>query len=285
MSTAYIPRYRRALIANMIASGTLVRTKKVGSGRKSFWNNLVAAMTDDGLVSGGGSGSYYPIPQAQKDPDIIIGTDAPAWYQEPAPLVDPNAPAPQTQYMDMDEFRAISEEGIVIPPGSSVVVIPVSQYDDPVLYDTVVKAAEANPGSPIADVVSSVLNPDINPVYNVILPEVPVNVISDVVKTDVLYNQHIVEIKEQYPDAPLTRIEQAIEEGNFTPVLVADPAIINEQPTAVVSPPILPGPPNSIISGLVKGTKNIPGTMAKDEEEMYVSGAVAAAGIIVLLLL
>jgi hypothetical protein len=261
---AYISRWRRAQIGNMIARGVLVRANS----KKSFFYNLVAR--DENYL-------LNPIARAEPEPEApipVISTSTPAWYIEPAPLIDPNVLAPQTQYMDMDEFRAISGEGIIIPPGSSVVVIPVSQYDNPELYNTIVEVAEMNPGVPIADIVSSVVNSDANPVYNVMLPGGPLPLISDVVKTDVINNQVIVDVRHQYPDAPIAVIEKAIEEGNFIPVITAVTAPLVNKP--ITTPVLTSVTPDKLI---------IPDTMAKDEDQMYLSGAAAAAGILALLLL
>ncbi len=201
---------------------------------------------------------------------------------------------PQTQYIGMEELANITNEGIIIPPDANVVIIPVNEIKNSELFDTILKEVEANPGVPVQDVISNIVNP--NAEKEVIITEQE--------KQDLINNVAVVNMVQENPGLTVAEAQYNVSEGNMVPVTYIDPVIKPANTTPVT--------PQEVIKDIKENQQNKFLTtkqieqifdlldklfgyqsdknltkdqvIAKNEDQVYKASGIAVLGILSLLL-
>jgi len=235
---------------------------------------------------------------ALQNPDVTYTPTDLTYTQPSAPSII-ETPLPQVQFIGIDEFTAISNEGINIPSDANVVVVPVSEIYEPEIFQIIVDQQIAQPEKPIYDVVMEVIAP---------LSETPILKDAEL-KEEILFNQAVIEVKQEFP--VLTINEAAVIVNDTKPIPVSDTnaivASINneiEKDDSILSeiikdPVVKPveNKPLEVITNIVdklidKTTTTIDSgfmaddvkdRMAKDTNGMYIAGSVVVIGILALL--
>lgn len=278
--------------------------------RRKRWLSAVSADTMLGREE-----YYNPVPRAEAEVEApviplvsVIGTTAPAWYVEPAPLIDPNEPQPAIQYIGMEEYTNLVNEGIIIPPDANVVIVPVNEITNSELFDEIVVLKENNPAISIQDIVSIVVNPTNNPIStNIVNPvnntDAPIaQAIKDEDRNELLDNVKVILMVQDNPGLTVAEAQYNVSEGNIIPVTYIDPIV---QPTTK---------PQEIIKDIQENQQNKPiitekqigqffdlldklfgyesdknltndQVIAKTEDQVYKAGGIATAGILGLIFL
>lgn len=235
---------------------------------------------------------------ALQNPNVSYTPTDLTYAQPSAPSVIENPP-PQVQFIGIDEFTAISNEGINIPAEANVVVVPVSEIYQPEIFQAVVEQQIAQPEKPIYDVVMEVIAP---------LSDTPVLKDAEL-KQEILFNQAVVEVKQEFPALTINEAAVIVNDTKPIPVsntnaIVASIANEIEKDTTTLSevikdPVVKPAQtkPLEVITNIVdklidKTTTGIDSgfiaddvkeNMARDTNGMYIAGSVVVIGILALL--
>lgn len=297
-----------------------------------IWRNLISTVskTYDDMIDDGG-GSFYTTPTVKTiDPALtspnldtvlkqISGYEAdiakiiqpipvepvvvaPSWatFETPTDVSQASGMVPSetvqdnTQFIGMDEYQAIIDEGITIPETANVVIVPVSETTQPEVFDAIVTAKIQNPEVSITDIVSLVINPDTNALPISTTAEVVSVEVSDPVVEQIQENIKVVEMVQDNPGITVTEARYNVEQGNVVPVTYIDSSVQTtntpqEQIQQTVKKEInLPGVPFDKILDVLDEMfgyqldkdltqKQI---IEKNEDQIYKAGTLAILGIL-----
>jgi len=280
METQFISRWRKE--------------RRGGANLPERWKNLtqvLAPVSDDGmdygtLSSGSVLPGYDPLAKIYYvDPVIKPITTVVSTVKTPVTTELDNPPA-QVQFIDIDEYTALSNEGIIIPANANVVIVPVSEVNNPDLFQEIVQQQILQPQKPIYDIVTET-----------VAPLSYTNTKDDTLKQEILFNQAVVDTKQEFPKLTINEAAVIVNNTKPIPVNTTNPivtSIKNEivkentkpatKPLTVVAN-IVDNLINKTTTGLKSGfiADDVKESMANDTNGLYLAGSVVVIGVLALL--